>query len=149
MEVRVGTNLIKEEVRQKSHFNSRNIEDPESRINARAGEEEADELERCLLTAESALKPIISRWLIGCLECISDSNLGLPEEFVYEFSIGQRRAMGKAVPVAMAIHAYLVAKTLSLFYRTVTRSDLAEVQDTLVLQAESQITLLLNTKSEP
>lgn len=149
MEVIVGTSSILEELRQKSHFNTRPIEAPEARINARAGEEEQDELERCLLTSESALRNIISRWAVGCLEPVSDSHLGIPEELVYDFNIGQRRAAGKSVPVAMAIHAYLVAKTLSLFYRTVTRADLAEIQDGLAAQAEAQLTKLLNTKAEP
>lgn len=127
MEIQLNTKLILEEVRQKSHLNTRVIQDPEARLNARIGEEQMDEVERCLLEANGDLKDICARWLSPDMEPISDDSLGLPEFFVYTFLMTPRRAANKGEALTQRMHEFLVSSTLERYYTTALIPDLAKV----------------------
>lgn len=73
----------------------------------------------------------------------------LPERYVLEFDISERRAAGKAWVLAGKCAAFLVEDTLMKYYLTIGQVALSQNHAQLAAAEQNKITTLLYTKALP
>lgn len=137
------------DVMNKSHEEVAGIEDAEARYRIEAGEHKMNELERDLAEVSTKLARRVHRYLDEYYEQEADNSLSLPEAFVYEFTFSERRMVGKAQPLADAMHSFLVHYTLAKFYASVSQTELSNNHSKFTQEAMSDIEELINTKAAP
>lgn len=149
MTIELFTAPIIQEFRQKSHLEVQDIQDPEARDNARAGVEKMDEIERCVLEGIAAVRKRCLRFLVEDYEHWADDTRSIADSYVFDLSLSERRAIGKAQPVTDAMHTLVVQYALSKFYATVNQGELSNRHSILALDAGKELEDLLYTKQPP
>lgn len=137
------------DIRNKSHEECASITDVEARFRAEAGNHKNEELFRTLVEVNSSLTRLVRRYLMEFIAIEANDNAELPESFVYEFEISQRRADNLAQPLADQMHAYLVHYALAKFYATVSQTEMSNKHSTLTQAAATEVEELLFTKKPP
>ncbi len=138
------------DIRNKSHEECATaIADTEARYRAEAGNHKNLELFRCIAEVGSALSRSLHRYLVDYFQDEADNNDTLPQSLVYELNLSERRASGKAQPLADAMHQYVVHYALAKFYATVSQTELSNKHSTLTQDASQTIDALLLTKKPP
>jgi hypothetical protein len=137
------------DIRNKSHEECASITDVEARYRAEAGHHKDEEIFRSLVGVNSSLTRLVRRYLVDSIALEADDNASIPDSFVYEFEISQRRADNLTQPMADAMHDYLVHYTLAKFYATVSQGDLSNKHSALTQAAATEIEELLYTKKPP
>ena len=138
------------DIRNKSHEECANtIADVEARYRVEAGNHKNLELFRCIAEVGSSLSRLLHRYLVDYFQDEASNNDTLPESLVYELNLSERRLLGKAQPLADAMHQYVVHYTLAKYYATVNATDLSNKHSTLTQDASKQIEDLILTKKPP
>ena len=137
------------DIRNKSHEECASITDVEARYRAEAGRHKDEELFRSLVEVNSSLTRLVRRYLKEFITTEADNNAAIPDSFIYEFEISQRRSSNLTQPMADAMHSYLVHYTLAKFYATVSQTDLSNKHSTLTQAAATEVEELLYTKNPP
>ena len=137
------------DIRNKSHEECAEIADAETRYRAEAGTHKNEELFRCLAEVGTALARTCIKYLDNYYQEEADDTLALPEALVYDLDFSERRAEGKAQPLADAMHSYAVHYTLAKYYATVSQGELSNKHSLLTNNAATAIKELLYTKKAP
>lgn len=138
------------DIKKKSHREvEERIADVEARYRAEAGTEKEDEITRCMVEAASNLSHHLHRYLRTWYQDEVDDQLALPDAFVYDLSLSERRAEGKAQPLADYMHSFVVDLTLSRFYSSVSQQDLSNIHSQKALETARLLEDMLYTKKPP
>lgn len=137
------------DIRNKSHEECQSITDVEARFRSEAGNHKNEEIYRSLVEVNSSLTRMVRRYLMEFLPVEADDNAVLPQSFVYDFEISQRRSDNLTQPLADAMHSYLVHYTLAKFYATVSQTEFSNKHSTLTQAAATEVEELLFTKKPP
>ncbi len=137
------------DIRNKSHEECAEITDAEARFRAEAGNHKNEELFRCLAEVGTALARTCIKYLDNYYQEEASNALDLPEALVYEFDFSERRADGKAQPMADAMHSYCVHYTLAKYYATVSQGELSNKHSLLTNEAAGAIRELMMYKKAP
>lgn len=137
------------DLKKKSHEEVKAIEDIEARYRAEAGTEKEHEIMRCMVEAASALSRRLWRYLRNYYQDESDNQLAIPEAFVYDLVMSERRAEGKAQQLADYMHTFIVHLTLSRFYSTVSQQELSNKHSLQSLEDAKQLDELIYSKLPP
>lgn len=138
------------DIKKKSHREvEEKIPDVEARYRAEAGTEKEDEITRCMVEAASALAHRLHRYLRIWYQDEVDDQLAIPEGFVYDLGLSERRAEGKAQPLADYMHNFVVDLTLSRFYSSVSQQDLSNIHSQKALETARLLEEMIYTKKPP
>ena len=149
MKITINTKLVSEEIRQKSHLNTRQIQDTDLKVSTRIGEDEMDEVDRCILQANGRMLTLCRKWLSPASVSANADVLTLPQKFEYEFVGTDRRLQNKAEALTQDIHSFIVSAALSRYYNSVFNDNLANMYERKALADAQDITILLNSKLPP
>ena len=78
-----------------------------------------------------------------------DDQLAIPESFVYDLALSERRAEGKAQPLTDYMHNFVVHLTLSRFYSAVSQQELSNIHSQLALDTAGLLEEMIYTKKPP
>ena len=138
------------DIKKKSHREvEERIADVEARYRAEAGTEKEDEITRCMVEAASALSHRLHRYLRTWYQDEVDDQLAIPESFVYDLALSERRAEGKAQPLTDYMHNFVVHLTLSRFYSAVSQQELSNIHSQLALDTAGLLEEMIYTKKPP
>lgn len=150
--ITIEPDRVRDDVRLKSHLQTKTIPDPEARDAARADIVKLDEINRSLLSARSDLLDILNPFLSEDTSSTGDdkyAEASLDNQMSFAFDITNRRLNNRAKAIADAIHAYLVDNVLHRFYLSVAQGDLAAVEAQQLAADKSNLENLLYTKLRP
>lgn len=122
---------------------------PEQRYPLEAGTDKDDEIARDILLAVANIKRVLAKYLAMSDESFADDNLGVPQEFVFEFDISDRRLDGKAQAVADLMHSYIASMSLSRYYASTPNADLVAKHSGEALRIRDELSALLALKKAP
>lgn len=142
------SNIISQ-MRAISHREVSAIDDAEARYRAEAGTEKMDDIRHCVDDAYKRLLGRCSRFLKDSYTTATSDNIGIPESYVIELSLSERRAINKADPLEEAMHNFVVEYALSKFYSNVSQGDLSNKHSLAALDAGNNLETLLYTKQPP
>lgn len=149
MEITIYIPKIYSDIRVKSHRDVATIENVEARYLIEAGTEKDDEIYAGIVNANDSLKMLLHTFLVDCVIDYTDDQVQAPESYIYELDLTPRRAVGKAQPLADAMHEYLVHAALMRVYEAVNGTELRAKHEAAANAAAGQITTLLYTKARP
>lgn len=151
MKVVLSVSELLLDIRNKSHEECQSIEDPEKRFKVEAGQHKDEELFRSLSECASRLARKVSVYLDDFVEVEAEASNepGLPDTLVYDFDFSERRMIGKAQPLADAMHDYLVHYTLAKYYATVNLQEFSNTHSLLALDAGNEVDALIYSKKAP
>ncbi len=147
MRFEINTALVLQEVYQKGHFATQAIEDAK-RDFVRPDDTKKDEIDRCLLKADSMLRQAVDRWLVESYSDIVANRLDVPGYFDYELDLSERRMISKET-LAELFHSALVHFTLSEYYKTVGAEEQAKSHAETAGDSTMVITTKLYMKRRP
>ena len=140
--------LLKD-IKQKSHYEVSAIADVEARYRVQAGTEKEEQIYRTMLEVATSLAHRLRRFLNDYYQEEADNRISIPDAFVYDLDISDRRAVNLAQPLTDVCHSYIVHYTLSKFYATVSQGDLSNMHSQATAEAANQIDALIYTKQPP
>lgn len=151
MVITLHTQEILDKLRSVSHREVSVIEDADARYRAEAGTEKMYEIERCVSEAASRLagRAVVARFLKADFKWEKDNQHELPPEYVFEFVLSERRAVGTAIPLEEAMNTFMVEYALTKFYSIVSLVDLSNKHSLLAIEAGNEIESILYTKKPP
>lgn len=152
MVITLHTQEILDNLRSISHREVSVIEDADARYRAEAGTEKMYEIERCVSEAASRLagRTAVARFLKADFhKWRKDNEHKFPSEYVFEFILSERRAVGTAVPLEEAMNTFMVEYALTKFYSIVSLADLSNKHSLLAIEAGNEIDSILYTKKPP
>lgn len=139
----IAIDSVTNEVRQKSHLNVQDIEDPEARDNARAGLDKIMEITRCVYDGFGQLQRRCVRFLSRAYTTTS------PDTYHFEFFLAERRETNKAAALGEAMRDFVVQLALAKFCATVNQKERSNQHSLAALDYGNQIDELLYTKLPP
>lgn len=149
MTIELFTDPIIREIRQKSHLEVQDIADPAARDNARAGLDKIEEIRRCMEGGVAQVRSRCIRFLSRDYSQWADDAQSIPESYIFEISLSQRRGANKAEPLTAAMHDLIVQYALARFYSTVNQTALSNTHSMLAIAAGDLLSGLLFTKQAP
>ena len=150
MTINITSSSLVSEIKQKSHFDSENfIKDPEARYKVEAGTEKADEINSCVLSADSMLRSLVTRYLVTTPAETINVGISLPATLSYALGLSERRDANKCAQLPQLFRDYLGSAALSKFYATVHVTDLASKWGSQAAAFGADIVRLLNHKNPP
>lgn len=149
MTITLDTKELIFDIINKSHFEVASITDAEARYKAEAGTDKQEEVERALTSARASLDQLMYKYLVPDLDTEAINQPGVPQYLTYFLRMSDRRAAGKAQPLADAMHSYLVNLTLAKFYHSVDQEKLAGTREGLAAADAQLINTLINSKQPP
>ena len=150
--ITIEPDRVRDDVRLKSHLQTKTIPDPEARDAARADIMKLDEINRNLLSARSDLLDILNPFLFETSTATGNdqyAEASLDTQLTFEFDITNRRLNNRAKAIADAVHAYLVDNVLHRFYLSVAQGDLAAVEAQQMAEDKANLERMLYTKLRP
>lgn len=123
--------------------------EPGVRYRSEIGADKTDEVKRCLLNSLSTLTATYARFVQDTLVLPSDNELSIPETIEIDIYGSDRRLGGKTSAISNTMHSLLVNMTLSLFYISVTQTDLAKIHDDLAVLDVQLLKKLIYIKQPP
>lgn len=149
MTIELYTTPILNEIRQKSHLEVQDIQDPAQRYNARAGLDKEEEIYRCFIEGMAQARHKCLRFLREQYVESADDAPVYADSTVFEFAFSERRALNKAEPLTSALHSLVVQYALAKFYSTVNQVELSNKHSLLAVEAGNKIDDLLYSKQPP
>lgn len=149
MEIILSVEDLLKAIKQESHREVEGIENAETRYRVQAGTEKEQDIYRCMVESASALRHRVRRYLRAYWQQEADNQLALPESFVYEFTMSERRSVGKAQPLADHMASFIKHLTLSKFYAMVSQGDLSNKHSTIALDEANTIEDMIYSKQPP
>ena len=137
------------DLRKKSHEEVSNIVDVEARYRAEAGTEKMDDILRCVEEGVGRRRRRCWRYLRPEYTESTDDVVVSPDEYRIELVLSERRALGKAEPLAKVMHSFVVDYALSKFYSDVAQQELSNKHSLLAEDDGREIDELLYTKVPP
>lgn len=131
MQVRIiiNTGEALRDLRKKSQLETETVEDVETRYKFEAGQDKDEELFRCMQFADALLRTRLGRFLASDIDqSCAKNEYGIPENYVYDLIVGERRADGLAVRMVEMLHDYMVSTTLAKYYQTVGAVQLGQAR---------------------
>lgn len=136
-------------IKQVSHREVAEIADVEARYRAEAGTEKEQDIFRAMVEASSALRHRVRRYLRAYYQQEADNQLALPESFVYEFSMSERRSDNKTQPLTDHMNSFIVHLTLAKFYANVSQTELSNKHSQFALAEQAIIEDMIYYKQPP
>lgn len=149
MNITLNTTNIFNEMRLKSHLEVQDIKDPEARDNARAGITKTDEINRCILDALGQLERRCLRFLTETIVQDASDAGSLPNSYVFDLNLSERRAANKIPALTAVMHDYAVQHALARYYETVHQAELSAAHAKSAEGYGIQIDELLYHKQPP
>lgn len=149
MVITLTTAEIVKRVKAVSHREVAEIADTEARYRAEAGSEKIGMLNLCMDDAKRRLCSVCRRFLRATRNESAGNIEAIPNNYVFEFTLSERRATNSAEPLAEAMNTFMVEYTLSKFYSNVSQGDLSNKHSLLAVEAGDQIQQILFTKMPP
>lgn len=129
------------------------VPDETLRYKIEPGSEKEDKVKTYILESFEDLCASVWRFLSEKTQSdyvdIGNSATALPDRFVLEFSISERRAAGKAAMVANKCMAFFVEFTLARYYLDIGQVALSQNHSLLAVGEQDKISKLLYTKALP
>lgn len=136
--------------RSKSHYEVAEITDAEARYRAEAGTEKQGEIVRCIRDGIAQARHRCLRFLDETITPEADDSYATDDvEYVFSFPVSERRAIGKAEPLAAALHNFVVHYAMSKFYSSVSQMELSNKHSLQAVENGTDIDRLLYTKQPP
>lgn len=149
MVITLYTEELVNRIRSISHREVAEIADVDARYRAEAGSEKMEEIYHCVDDAAGRLKARCFRFLKSEYTKRRDNVLDVPESYVFEFVLSERRAIGKADALLEAMYTFMAEYALSKFYSIVSVGELSNKHSLLALEAGNMIDSLLYVKQPP
>lgn len=137
------------DLRSKSHYEVSAIENAEARYRLEAGTEKKDEIVRCVNEGVARLSRVLTRWMKGEIVKEVDNTTSLPESWTFDLALSERRAVGKAAPIAELVQTFVVEYALSKFYSDMSAQEYSNKHSVLALDAASRLDDLMYSKMPP
>lgn len=141
--------VILRDIKVKSHYEVSVITDAEARYRIEAGTEKEEEIYRDMTDVASALSRRLRRYLVEYYQEEASNEVSIPDAFVYDLEVSDRRADNLLQPLTDAAHDYVVHYTLAKFYSSVSQVDLSNKHSVLTEEAAKTIENLLYSKQPP
>lgn len=150
MTINITSASLVSEIKQKSHYDSENfIKDAEERYKVEAGTEKADEINSCILSADSQLRSLVTRYLVTTSADTINVGITLPATLSYALGLSERRDANKSAQLPQLFRDYLVSAAMSKFYATMSITDLASKWGNQAAAFGADIVRLLFHKNPP
>lgn len=149
MVIKLYTEELVSNIRSISHHEVAEIPDVEARYRAEAGSEKLPFIYKGISEGVGRLVRRCHRFLQGGYAKEKDNAMELPPELVFDFNISERRAVGKAEPLAEEMSSLVVHYALSRFYSNVSQPDLSNKHSLLAIEAGNEIDNMLYSKLPP
>ena len=149
MEIELYFSEMLKKLKAISHYEVSEIADQEARYRAEAGSEKNEQIVRCINEGMAQAERRCIRYLKERYDKYSDNTLKVPDSVVFDFAMSERRAIGKAEPLASCLQDLIVHYALSMFYSSVSQGDLSNKHSLLAIEAGNVLTDLLYTKQPP
>lgn len=149
MTINITSESVISEIRQKSHFETQNIQDAAVREHTRAGLEKEDEVGRCIVVADAQLRALLTRYLVTTPNDTVSAGIAVPVTFIYVLALSERRDANKSAQLPQLMRDYLVSAALSKYYATVSATDLASKRGNEAAAMGVEIIRIVNTKLPP
>lgn len=174
MDVRINTEELFFDIKNKSHYEVSSIQDVNLRYIAEAGTENTHEIYRCIVDAEALVRLMCGKFVSSVQEDIQEPssptdpaeataegeetasnkhNNSLPDNvptgFVYTFIDNPRRQDNRGQVLANSIHSAIVSMALSKFYVSVNQMELSQAHDALAKNAVVLLERMLYEKKQP
>lgn len=149
MTINISCASVISEIRQKSHFETQNIQDAAVRERTRAGLEKEDEVGRCLVVADAQLRSLLTRYLVTTPADAVSAEIGVPVSLVYVLGFAERRDFNKSVELPQMMRDYLVSASLSKYYATVSATELAAKRGNEAAAMGTEIIRIMFHKNPP
>ena len=149
MTITLSIDELLTDITNKSHLETEGIESPDIKYRVQVGSEKKDEIFRLLLSVSSSLTRLVHRYLVRTYIQETDNGISMPEAFVYELTMSERREAGKSQPLADKMHDYLVHYTLAKFYASVGQGEFSNAHSAQTQVASAEIESLLYDKRPP
>ena len=149
MTLELSIPVLLKDIKSKSYYDVQGITDVETRYRIQAGTEKEQEIYRTMVEVASTLSHRLRRFLAEYYQEEANNELSVPDSFVYELEVSDRRADNLLQPLTDAAHSYVVHYTLSKFYATVSQGDLSNKHSAMTADAAKSIDEILYTKQPP
>jgi len=149
MVITLYTEEIMSQLKGISHHEVAEIPDVEARYRAEAGSEKFPLIYRGISEGVGRLVRRCNRFLKGGYKITNDNAMELPPELLFDFSLSERRAVGKAEPLAEEMSKFIVHYALSQFYSFVSQGELSNKHSLLAMDSGNEIDNLLYSKIPP
>ena len=140
---------ILNDMKAKSQLEVANIADPDARYRAQVGTEKTVEIQRCISRAVNLLAHQCRRFLVNTYTESATDDISVPEQYVFEFSMSERRMVGATEPLQEEMHAFSVHYALAQFYSSVSQQELSNIHSKLTQEAQVNIMAILYHKNPP
>lgn len=140
---------ILNDMKAKSQLEVAAIADPDSRYRAQVGTEKTVEIQRCISRAVNLLAHQCRRFLEGTYTENASDDLSAETQYVYDFSVSERRMVGGVEPLKEEMHAFCVHYALAQFYSSVSQQELSNNHSKLTQDAQVNIMAILYHKNPP
>ena len=132
-----------------SHLEVAQIEDLDLAYRSEAGKDKEEEVTRCITSAVVSLVALCNRFRLAVTTEEVDNTLNLPERFILNLDITDRRARGKEQAIADCMHNIIVDNSLVKFYLNVQQPDLSKMHSASLAESIEMLRLLLFSKNPP
>ena len=150
MTINITTASLISEIKQKSHYDSENfIKEAEARYKVEAGTEKADEINSCVLSADSQLRTLVTRYLVTTPVDPVTVGITPPVTLTYALGLSERRDANKCAQLPQLFRDYLASAALSKFYATMSVTDLASKWGNQAAALGADIVRILFHKNPP
>ena len=149
MVITLYTEDIVLDIRSISHHEVAEIPDVEARYRAEAGSDKLPLIYKGITRGVADIKASCARFLRPEYAKEGDNTRDIPETYVFDFSGAERRAIGKAAPLANAMSRYIAHRALSSFYSDVSQGELSSRHEDLATRAGEDIINLIYSKVPP
>lgn len=150
MTIEIASSSLVSEIKQKSHYDSEYfIKDPEDRYKVEAGTEKADEINSSILSADSQLRSLVTRYLVTTPVDTISVGITPPATLSYALGLSERRDANKCAQLPQLFRDYLASAALSKFYATMHVTDLASKWGNQAAALGAEIVKLLFHKNPP
>lgn len=147
--ITIGRSSVLADMRVKSHAEVAAIADAKERYLAELGTEKLDEAHQCITDSFADAQSLMRRLVSGTAASTADDGFASTGDLSLALSVTPRKAMGLAVPLTDALHAYVVDAALSRFYRAVSRADLAQAHLNSLPAERAAIERLIYRRAKP
>ena len=136
-------------IKRKSHYEVSGIADAEERYRVQAGTEKETEIFELILRVASTLNHRLRRFLRESYQEENDNRQAIPEAFVFDLDVTDRRSDNLGQSLTDAMHNYVVHYTLSKYYADVSQGELSNKHSAEAIEYGNLIDRIIYTKQPP
>ena len=149
MVITLYTEELVQRLKTVSHHEVAEIADVEARYRAEAGTEKMELIYRCIKDAVARLESRCIRWMKEVWPEYADNTMEVPVAYKIEFSLTERRAIGKAPLLEEACETFVLEYALAKFYASVSQTPLSNSHSLAAVEAGDHLSTLLLMKQPP